>query len=248
MYAMSALTAPTIQQAWAEFQASGRCDEQLIAPPIARSWQRCQAAGLDPLRGGEQSPGPPPTLDASQNALAALARPYMEDLYQFVEGSGFAVLLADPSLLLIEVLGDAPMLDDLRAQGLVRGAGLHEEQVGTLALNLALHEALPWQTRGAEHFCARYHQLACSAAPIFDPRGNMLGVLDVTGDHRVHGSSAVDLDDHLHLRRLNARHDRLAFDEARPHPVHHVQVGPAHGRPLRCDVRIRQGSLCSEDL
>lgn len=178
---MSASTTPTIQQAWAEFQASGRCDEQAVAPPIVRSWQRCQAAGLDPLRGGDQPAGQPPALDAGQSALIALARPYMEDLYQFVEGSGFAVLLADPSLLLVELIGDAPMLDDLRAQGLMRGAGLHEERVGTLALNLALREALPWQTRGAEHFCARYHQLACSAAPIFDVGGQAIGLVGVIG-------------------------------------------------------------------
>ena len=32
--------------------------------------------------------------------------------------------------------------------------------------------------------CTPTSFLTCSAAPIFDPRGNMLGVLDVTGDHR----------------------------------------------------------------
>lgn len=167
-------------QAWEDFQASGQCDEAVIAPPIARSWQRCAAAAVDPRR-------PPagvadtPALDPAQEALAVLARPYMEDLYQFVEGSGFAVLLADAGLLLLEALGDAPMLAALEAQGLVRGTSVGEDQVGTLALNLTLGEALPWQTRGAEHYCMRYHQFACSAAPIFDVGGQAIGVIGVIG-------------------------------------------------------------------
>jgi transcriptional activator for dhaKLM operon len=167
---------------WEAFQATGRCDEAAIAPPIVRSWQRCAAAGLDARQlrvhaggGAAQEPDP------AQAALVALARPYMEDLYQFVEGSGFAVLLVDPALVVAEVIGDAPMLAELRLYGLLRGGSLRESQVGTLALNLALHEALPWQTRGAEHYCVCFHQLACSAAPLFDVGGQAMGLIGVVG-------------------------------------------------------------------
>ena len=41
---------------------------------------------------------------------------------------------------------------------------------------------LPTLVHAHEHFISANHFLTCSAAPIFDPRGNMLGVLDVTGD------------------------------------------------------------------
>jgi transcriptional regulator of acetoin/glycerol metabolism len=63
------------------------------------------------------------------------------------------------------------MLAAIRATGLARGSSWREERIGSMALNMALHEALPWQTRGAEHFCACYHQFACSAAPLFDVGG-----------------------------------------------------------------------------
>lgn len=168
-------------RAWDAFQRDGRCDEAIIAPPIVRSWQRCAAVPLNPYRTGAPASPARPTLDAAQEALVTLARPYMEDLYQFVEGSGFAVLLADASPTVVEVIGDAPMVAALRAQGMLRGASLREDQIGTLALNLALHEALPWQTRGAEHFCACYHELACSAAPIFDVGGQAMGAIGVIG-------------------------------------------------------------------
>jgi sigma-54 dependent transcriptional regulator, acetoin dehydrogenase operon transcriptional activator AcoR len=168
-------------QAWESFQATGRCEATAIAPPILRSWRRCAAAGLDPSGAGHAAAEEPmPAHDAADDALIALARPYMEDLYQFVEGSGFAVLLADAELTAIEIIGDAEILEEIRSFGLGHGASWREEVVGTIALNLALHEALPWQTHGAEHFCARYHQLACSAAPLFDVAGQAMGVLGLT--------------------------------------------------------------------
>ncbi|MBK9710572.1 MAG: sigma 54-interacting transcriptional regulator [Kouleothrix sp.] len=179
---MTTLLLDATQAAWELFQATGKCDESAIAPPILRSWLRCSAAGLDARREiGAAVSASRPTRDAPQAALVALARPYMEDLYQFVEGSGFAVLLADPALTLIEVIGDAEMLDALRAHGLMLGASLREDRVGSMALNLALYEAIPWQTRGAEHFCACYHQLACSAAPLFDVSGQSIGLIGVVG-------------------------------------------------------------------
>src|SRR5689334_19132144 len=100
--------------AWAGFQANGQCDALAIAPPILRSWQRCAAAGLDARRDCDDSSHRAPLLDENQAALVALARPYMEDLYQFVEGSGFAVLLADAALTVIEIIGDADMLAAIR--------------------------------------------------------------------------------------------------------------------------------------
>jgi transcriptional activator for dhaKLM operon len=176
------MTSPdTIHSAWEAFQASGTCDETALAPPIMRSWRRCAASGLDARRtcaAGKERALP---LDEAQAALLALARPYMEDLYQFVEGSGFAVLLADSALTMIEIIGDADMLEAIRANGLARGSSWREDHVGSMALNLALHEALPWQTRGAEHYCACYHQFACSAAPLFDVGGQAMGVIGVLG-------------------------------------------------------------------
>lgn len=172
----------TLQQAWEAFQATGRCAEEAIAPPILRSWQRCAALRLDPLaicRGADEATTFVP--DAAQEALITLARPSMEDLYQFVEGSGFAVLLADPALTVIEVVGDPQMLEALQFYRLARGASWREERIGNMAANLALREALPWQTRGPEHFCACFHQFACSAAPLFDVSGLSMGVLIVLG-------------------------------------------------------------------
>src|SRR4051794_34906702 len=170
-----------VLSAWENFLATGQCHELAIAPPILRSWQRCAAVGLDARQDCAARSVRAPALDEAQTALVALARPYMEDLYQFVEGSGFAVVLADAALLMIEIIGDADMLAAIRATGLACGSSWREDQIGSMALNLALHEALPWQTRGAEHYCACYHQFACSSAPLFDIGGQAIGVIGVLG-------------------------------------------------------------------
>lgn len=170
-----------VLQAWESFQTSGVCDESALAPPIVRSWQRCAEAGL-----GEHSPlaGPAPDLDGTQETLVELARPSMEDLYQFVEGSGFVVVLANAGLVMIDMLGDADIRAALEARGLRCGESWSEERIGTLAVNLALHEAIPCQTSGAEHYLAAYHPFACSAAPLFDVQGHAIGVIGVLGLRR----------------------------------------------------------------
>jgi transcriptional activator for dhaKLM operon len=167
--------------AWQAFLTTGACDDSAVSPAVLRSWQRCAAAGLDPrATDAPDAPDDPPP-PVAREALIALARPAMEDLYQFVEGSGFAVLLADPGLRLIELIGDTPILATIEALGLGRGASWREERIGTTAMSLALHEALPWQTRGAEHYRAAYHPFACSAAPLFDIAGHANGVPGVLG-------------------------------------------------------------------
>jgi len=171
-----------IAQAWEVFHANGTCDEALLSPPILRSWQRCAAAGLD-ARYDMSSPDGAVALvpDEAQKALVRLVRPSMEDLYEFMEGSGFAVLLADAAPTVIEIIGDHAMVETLQLHRLGQGASCREERIGTMALNLALQEALPWQTSGAEHFCASYHRFACSAAPLYDINGQAMGVLGVLG-------------------------------------------------------------------
>lgn len=171
----------SIAEAWESFHASGVCDESALPPPILRSWRRCAMARVDPfdVRGvGEPVPGP---LGPAQEELVVLARPALEDLYQFVEGSGFAVLLTDGALRQLEVIGDAEILEIMREQRLEFGSSWSEERIGTIAVNLALAEALPWQTRGSEHYRAAYHSLACSAAPLFDIGGQAMGVIGVLG-------------------------------------------------------------------
>lgn len=171
----------TVQQAWHSFTTHGWCDETLVSIPVLRSWRRCAAVELDPYKPVSINQEDVSVRNVVQEDLLALARPFMEDLYQFVEGSGFAVLLFDTDLVLVELIGDSDIHESIDQLGLGTGALWCEQDVGTLAVNLALHDAIPCQTRGAEHYCAAYHQFACSAAPLFDVQGQAVGAIGVLG-------------------------------------------------------------------
>lgn len=146
-----------------------------VAPLVLRSWRRCAERGLNwqavPLM-------PEPfELTAAQAWLAGTARSCIEDLAQFVAGSPCVVLLTDTRLQMIEVLGQEP----LAAGGVALGACWAEELVGSNALDLALREAQPVLTNGAEHYCQWMQGLSVAAAPLFDVAGQALGTLAVVG-------------------------------------------------------------------
>ncbi len=140
-----------------------------------RSLQRCRDAGL----GTDLVPPPAPPLDDGQRQLIFQARSSIEDLYQLIERPGFAVLLADPSAVALEIEGDPAILALARSCGVAPPVHLHESRAGTNAVDLALREAQPVQTAGEEHYSARLHPLAFAAAPLFTVGGQPLGALAI---------------------------------------------------------------------
>jgi transcriptional regulator of acetoin/glycerol metabolism len=162
--------------------------DALVGAVVARSWARSQAAGLAP------DAHPPEffhlaglalaeVLDDRQ-ALLAHARPVMEYLHAQTRDSGSMVILADDHGVLLDSLGDAEFLDRAGRVALAPGASWHERDRGTNAIGTALAEASAVVINGAEHYLDRNDFLTCAAAPVSAPDGRLLGVLDISGDHR----------------------------------------------------------------
>ena len=70
-----------------------------------------------------------------------------------------------------------------QAQGLyfIKGADWSEASVGTNAIGTAAVLKKPIQTSGAEHYCLKHQAWTCSASPIFNLDGQLIGVLDMSG-------------------------------------------------------------------
>ncbi|HEX3012135.1 MAG TPA: sigma-54-dependent Fis family transcriptional regulator [Syntrophomonadaceae bacterium] len=173
-----------IKKAWLKFVASGQLDGTEINPDIAASWIRSRRTGVDPYDGACKHILPEPALlelIEKYRFIIDLARPFMTNLYRFVKGSGFIVMLTDNEGHVLETLGDAETLYQASGLNFVRGALWTEEEVGTNAIGTALVLQRPIQTSEAEHFCQKHHAWTCSAAPIFDETGKLLGILDVSG-------------------------------------------------------------------
>jgi len=108
----------------------------------------------------------------------------MDHLFEQVRHSQSVVILADPRGMLMHTLGDAYFLERAERVALMCGASWHEEQRGTNAIGTALAERQPVEIHGAENFLERNGFLTCAAAPIMSSRGDLLGVLDISGDQR----------------------------------------------------------------
>ncbi|BDG60456.1 sigma-54-dependent Fis family transcriptional regulator [Caldinitratiruptor microaerophilus] len=170
---------------WEAFRDGRELPPGAVRPTILRSWVRCRKAGLEPEQLGRM----PPILDREalrqareqSAALLAIAGPVLRDLHDIVRGTGFIIALTDGHGVVLEVLGDRQSLAYAASIDLVEGSDWSERVSGTNAMGLALIERRPVQVVGCEHYLRPLHILTCSAAPIFDAAGEILGVLDVTG-------------------------------------------------------------------
>jgi transcriptional regulator of acetoin/glycerol metabolism len=154
---------------------------------IATSHQRSEQFGLYP--GGRPDFSPLSGSDLSalveQNRmLYTHAIPTMENLYHQIVNTHNMVLLTDAHGVIVHSLGDADFLEKANRVALTPGVAWSEASKGTNAIGTAIAEKAPTTVHADQHFLAANHFLTCSAAPITDHRGNVVGVLDVSGDRR----------------------------------------------------------------
>ncbi|MGM9974742.1 MAG: sigma-54-dependent Fis family transcriptional regulator [Clostridiaceae bacterium] len=119
--------------------------------------------------------------------LINIAQPFIDMLYQVLEGSGFILLLTDREGCILSITGDKEVLEEAKALDMIVGAYMNEASIGTNAMGIAIKEDSPIQISAKEHFITVYHRWTCSAAPIHDTQGNIIGTLNLTGEsYRVH--------------------------------------------------------------
>ncbi|MDR7867032.1 MAG: sigma-54-dependent Fis family transcriptional regulator [Sporomusaceae bacterium] len=169
--------------AWQDF-TTGKKQLPAIRPRIVDSWARCARASVNPYDNALHSrldSEAMAALLAEKQELIRIAKPFMANLYKFVAGSGFVVVLTDERGYIMEIFADEDTLGGPMTNNFFRGASWREEEAGTNAIGTALVLREPIQVSGAEHYCQKHHCLTCSSAPIFDADGRMVGILDMSG-------------------------------------------------------------------
>ncbi|HLJ58397.1 MAG TPA: sigma 54-interacting transcriptional regulator [bacterium] len=168
--------------AWTRFTETGQLGAGLD-PLVAVSWKRC-APRLNPLGAPQWAYLSDDVLPLTLNqhaSMRAIARPLMEDVHQYIEGAGAALLFCDSTNCLLEMLGDREAVAAATHLGFRRGAFLDETRIGTTAFSVALIERAPVQIVGPEHFLQCFHALGSAAASIFDLDGGPVGVIGLLG-------------------------------------------------------------------
>lgn len=151
---------------------------------ITRSHERCREYGVEFERVYSSR-----ILDEKElfnkletnRELILTAAPFMNQLYDFVKGSNFFTILTDREGCILNVIGDEDILGLAFSIKMVPGAYMDEKGIGTNAMGTCLVEEKPLQVSGNEHYIDIYHRWTCSASPILDPDGNIIGTIDLTG-------------------------------------------------------------------
>ncbi len=171
---------------WRQFVRGGHADRSVVSPVVLDSWDRCRAKGVNPYLTSAplvlEGKALADLLDANRE-LIEISRPFMEHLYGFVEGSSFIVALSDAEGYLIQLVGDAPVLETVKQGNFVVGACWGEDFAGTNGVGTVLKTGKPLQIFGTEHYCINSRRWACSGAPIHDSEGKLVGAIDMTGHY-----------------------------------------------------------------
>lgn len=178
-----------LRQARQQLLETGQCPVGVLDERLVRSWHRSLAAGLAPTgRAATDHAGSGNLRQALANSHALLAhsRPVMEYVFEQVRHSQSVVVLADQHGMLMHTLGDVSFVGKAERVALTSGASWHEAHRGTNAIGTALAECSAVEIHGSEHFLERNGFLTCAASPILSATGELMGVLDISGDHR-HG-------------------------------------------------------------
>lgn len=215
----------SISSARRRFFDSGAEPRGLVPDNILASWHRCRQQGLLADICPNVSPVERHALGEMQErheALRRLCRPELQALYASANQAGSIVILTAPDGFILDALGNAHFLDKAARVSLCAGSPWGESVTGTNAIGMALVERSAVEVRGGEHYYAPHRVLSCSASPIFDPLGEVVGVLDLSGEasmHHPHALGMVQLAVEQIEHRLFEHHfDRTDIVRIQPDP------------------------------
>jgi len=170
---------------------SGQIKDDESSRDLLARWERARARGLLPDRTDARG------VDATQlserrerldNVLrgqASLFDPIVRDL----ESRALVAVVADHEGVVLyrhgrEVVEQAAVLDQLS-----EGSRWSEDVRGTNAVGTSLVERRPIGVLGGAHFDSASSGIFCYAAPVFDPHGELICTLDVSGPMSRHDAA-----------------------------------------------------------
>jgi transcriptional regulator of acetoin/glycerol metabolism len=101
-------------------------------------------------------------------------------LHDMIRVADYCVMLTDAHGVTIDYRIDHERRSDFKHAGLYIGSCWSEREEGTCGVANVLTDLAPITVHKTDHFRAAFTTLTCSAAPIFAPTGEMIGVLDAS--------------------------------------------------------------------
>src|SRR3984957_232338 len=197
--------------------ASDRPEHSMVSSAIGASWRRCMIDyALDPGRVQDPFVLEGHVLKEYRNRhehLLQVASAEIDWLYAHIAMSGCALLLTDAGGIVLYEKVDPTILEIFRKAGLQLGADWSEVRQGTNGMGTCIAENRPIIVHRDDHFRSSHIGLSCTAAPIHDPDGSLVAVLDAstlnaqgTRDTQTHVMALVHLSAKLIEKCLFLRH------------------------------------------
>lgn len=172
-----------LKRLWVHFRETGEIPPG-VRPMIASSWMRSRDFHVNmtkPLRAPILSRPELHSLQAANQTLIDIAKPIMEKMHSLVGETKNLISLHNPDGYMLYSCGDEYYAEMETESSFSLGVCWQERYIGTNGITLAVLEDSPVQVYGAEHYCAAQHDGTCSAAPIHDRDGKIIGVLNMAG-------------------------------------------------------------------
>ncbi|MBN1635537.1 MAG: PAS domain-containing protein, partial [Deltaproteobacteria bacterium] len=173
----------TLRQ-WKRFVSGLPVDNTIISETILDSWERASKLELDPytkkithvLNDTELA-----ELIDKNEELITTSMPFLDNLNNYVKDSGFFCSLCDSNGYILKLLGDENTVRNVQRGNFVPGACSSEDTIGPNGIGTAMRLNQPVQVFSCEHYFISFHNYTCNGAPIHNPEGNIIGIINVTG-------------------------------------------------------------------
>ena len=150
---------------------------------ILDSWVRCMHSGLDHAARAEIRVVAGADLARRRERAAVtrrLAQAELETLAQQIAGSNFLLAFADQEGVILDLYADNRFSMSGAGAGIVAGSCWAETLCGTNGLGTALATGRSVAVTGLEHYLLDLGDISCTATPVRDAQGEIVGVLDAS--------------------------------------------------------------------
>ncbi|MBE6054845.1 MAG: sigma-54-dependent Fis family transcriptional regulator [Clostridium sartagoforme] len=113
--------------------------------------------------------------------LIDVSKIYIDMIAESVDNRDFIIILTDNNGCILYIKGADEIKHNLEKINLVVGAYMDEKNIGTNAMSVALSDNRSIQITAKEHYVSIFQNLTCSAAPIHNVKGEIIGTLNITG-------------------------------------------------------------------
>jgi transcriptional regulator of acetoin/glycerol metabolism len=171
-----------MKESWREYVKTKKVSEN-VRNVILESWRRCEKMGVNYMRGRGTRVSDAWLKESisRKTELINLTRPILENVYSMVKSTSYSVVLTDEKGVIIDLIINNDIKDIHDNLNFVKGSLWDEKSVGTNAIGTCLAIDKPMQVIGAEHYCEYHHRWTCSAAPIHNSKGEIIGCFDISG-------------------------------------------------------------------